>query len=441
MFCDANLDNLSPVKRQNHYDSHLSAIETLSSPRGSRQQPFNNKSSPTKHVSSPNMHSSHRGNFWYPSLESEPPHNYTPGLIPLLRKILSSSVEKGVTRRAVLCYERAVHIYRELWDLGWGCGYRNFMMACAALMDQHIQPAYSSLLGTPTLPGVRNLQALIEEAWEHGYDREGAQSLKGKLVGRRKWIGTAGMNVLESVRQIVDRCTRKICTSNLADFDVSNGNMTQLLDWVKRYFDIPTQNHPTTSVQEKWRAATPVVITDRMPLVLQHQGHSRTIVGYEITKDGATNLLAFDPSRRMAHIRDIALSSFNLSRGREVHLDNSKPSTSRRLVGSLEKLTPSRNKRLVADEPGPSSPKRMRAGSPGDDDIIIMEGPPEGNAPKAMPDRGKSIPGKCWDLLESTRKDLGRKKDKYQVLWFPMEDPLTESEKHARRVVISDRVC
>jgi hypothetical protein len=93
----------------------------------------------------------------------------------------------------------------------------------------------------------------------------------------------------------------------------------------------------------------------------------------------------------MAHIRDIALSSFNLSRGREVHLDNSKPSTSRRLVGSLEKLTPSRNKRLVADEPGPSSPKRMRAGSPGDDDVIIMEGPPEGNAPKAMPDRGKSV--------------------------------------------------
>jgi Peptidase family C78 len=72
--------------------------------------------------------------------------------------------------------------------------------------------------------------------------------------------------------------------------------MTQLLDWVKRYFDIPSQDHPTASVQEKWRAATPVVITDRMPLVLQHQGHSRTIIGYEITKDGATNLLAFDPS-------------------------------------------------------------------------------------------------------------------------------------------------
>ena len=42
------------------------------------------------------------------------------------------------------------------------------MMASAALMDQHIQPAYPSLLVTPTVPGVRNLQVLIEEAWKHG---------------------------------------------------------------------------------------------------------------------------------------------------------------------------------------------------------------------------------------------------------------------------------
>ena len=87
-----------------------------------------------------------------------------------------------------------------------------------------------------------------------GYDREGAQSLKEKLVGRRKWIGTAGMNVLESVRQIADPCTRKSCTlpsrteefrelsssllrqrpksdipssSLLADFDVTNGSKLQ----------------------------------------------------------------------------------------------------------------------------------------------------------------------------------------------------------------------
>ena len=84
------------------------------------------------------MDPSARDRFWYPSLEVEPPSNYTPGslfflthkagahlspgLIPFLKRILLTSVERNATRRAVLCYERAVHIYREMWDAGWGCG-------------------------------------------------------------------------------------------------------------------------------------------------------------------------------------------------------------------------------------------------------------------------------------------------------------------------------
>jgi len=72
-------------------------------------------------------------------------------------------------------------------------------------------------------------------------------------------------------------------------------DVTPLLDWIKRYFDTQTEGYPT-SVQERWRAATPVVITDRMPLILQHQGHSRTIIGYEIAKDGSTTLLTSDPA-------------------------------------------------------------------------------------------------------------------------------------------------
>lgn len=41
-------------------------------------------------------------------------------------------------------------------------------MACAALMDQQIQPMYFPLLDTPSTPGVRNLQILIERAWRDG---------------------------------------------------------------------------------------------------------------------------------------------------------------------------------------------------------------------------------------------------------------------------------
>jgi hypothetical protein len=34
-----------------------------------------------------------------------------------------------------------------------------------------------------------------------------------------------------------------------------------------------------------------------MPLILQHAGHSRTIIGYEVSKKGIVNLLVFDPSK------------------------------------------------------------------------------------------------------------------------------------------------
>lgn len=46
--------------------------------------------------------------------------------------------------------------------------YRNYLMACASLMDQQIQPMYFPHLDSPRPPGVLNLQRLLEEAWEKG---------------------------------------------------------------------------------------------------------------------------------------------------------------------------------------------------------------------------------------------------------------------------------
>jgi hypothetical protein len=70
-----------------------------------------------------------------------------------------------------------------------------------------------------------------------------------------------------------------------------------LIDWVVRYFSPPESmsGRPST-VPDVLRGASAVTITDKMPLVLQHKGHSRTIIGYEVTKTGIINLLAFDPS-------------------------------------------------------------------------------------------------------------------------------------------------
>jgi hypothetical protein len=46
--------------------------------------------------------------------------------------------------------------------------YRNYEMACAALMDQTEQPLYFPLLDSPIPPGVRNLQRWVEAAWNDG---------------------------------------------------------------------------------------------------------------------------------------------------------------------------------------------------------------------------------------------------------------------------------
>jgi len=49
-----------------------------------------------------------------------------------------------------------------------GFRYRNFLMACTALMDQSLQASYFPLLDAPLRPGVRNLQMWIETAWQAG---------------------------------------------------------------------------------------------------------------------------------------------------------------------------------------------------------------------------------------------------------------------------------
>lgn len=42
------------------------------------------------------------------------------------------------------------------------------------------------------------------------------------------------------------------------------------------------------------KGSNAVLCTEKMPFILQHEGHSRLIVGYEIDKHGKVNLLTFD---------------------------------------------------------------------------------------------------------------------------------------------------
>jgi len=296
------------------------------------------------------------------------------------------------------------------------------MMLCAALVDQRLRPEYSSLIINPIPPGVKNLKVWIEEAWKSGFDPDGAEELKGKLVGYNKWIGTAELYVAFTYRGIPSR---------LIDFDTTDGNVTPLLDWIKQYFDAQTVGHPT-SVHERWQAATPVVLSDRMPLILQHKGHSRTIIGYEIMKDGSTTLLTFDPAIRMTQldIRRTALSSLNLFKQRTCLVGDSKHSGTERLAETLTRPFQTHSSKRAgpsAEGQRDSSLKRLRT-SPIGDHVLATE------------DNEKTLDiRKALKIFRVDQKRLARNKE-HQVLWCPMDDPLTESDKQARREVRSEHV-
>ena len=63
------------------------------------------------------------------------------------------------------------------------------------------------------------------------------------------------------------------------------------------YFSESEPKPKSATVSEALKGARPVVVTSRLPVILQHQGHSRTIVGYEKGKGGAVFLLTFDPAK------------------------------------------------------------------------------------------------------------------------------------------------
>ncbi|KAJ7756846.1 peptidase family C78-domain-containing protein [Mycena maculata] len=465
--CSANLDRLSVPQRNLHYDKHF-GDEPKPDPKAAHPQPKSH-SFPASSSKKPSQSASdspsragfsfkdwggsikfkgvwndkEKDKFWYPAQSANPPPNFTPGLILLLKKHLSKSHSAGNTRRAVLCYDRAVLVNRELWDAGWGCGYRNFMMACTSLMDQQIQPLYFPLLDHPMPPSVRNLQHWIEDAWEAGFDPEGARQLKN-LVGSKKWIGTTDLQVAFTSRGI---------PSKLVDFDLkANARGSEILtNWVVEYFSHPhgsvdsdkaVKDQRPKTINEVLLGASAVTSTPRMPLILQHAGHSRTIVGYEVSKKGFVNLLEFDPSKiPKKRLHQAGLDTFSSMPPRQdIPRTNAVASTSSgKRPATPQSINPTPLKRSRVDNQG------RRPDDDDDDEVQIIHDSRDENlpgrgkitssvtSPARDKKKGKEKPEDTMstsDVLNFFRLDPKKleKNKAYQVLYFPMTGPLSDLE-------------
>ncbi|KAG7268700.1 hypothetical protein CRUP_021383 [Coryphaenoides rupestris] len=200
---------------------------------------------------------------------------------------LASGVDDGSTRTqgtlAALCgfYQREARgCVHHVWlscetdhynssegDTGWGCGYRNLQI-------------------------VPQLQRMIEGAWQQGLDPQGASHFARGLRGTCAWIGATEVYVLLTSLGLRARIT---------DFHKPTGpgdTHPRMFEWVKQYFQEPPASRGG-------RLPPRVVRTSRPPLYLQHQGHSRSIVGVEERSNGSLCLLVLDPAGGLANARKL----------------------------------------------------------------------------------------------------------------------------------------
>ncbi|ETN61606.1 zinc finger with UFM1-specific peptidase domain protein [Anopheles darlingi] len=205
-------------------------------------------------------------------------------------RVLSLSSSSPNVIKTYVC-SSVDHYASSYGDKGWGCGYRNLqMMLSSLLQNTSYNEALYSAWGShgparTAMPSISRLQRMVEAAWAQGFDIQGSEQLGCKLYNTRKWIGATEIVTVLSWLRI--RC-------KLVDFHRPtsvDGRHPELFNWVLRYFEEP-------------RIHTP-------PLYLQHQGHSRTIIGIEQRTSGLS-LLVLDPSHGPRQVAALGSSQDSL---------------------------------------------------------------------------------------------------------------------------------
>ncbi|XP_055680832.1 zinc finger-containing ubiquitin peptidase 1-like isoform X2 [Lutzomyia longipalpis] len=205
-------------------------------------------------------------------------------------RVLSLSSSSPGVIKSLVC-SAVDHYASSYGDKGWGCGYRNLQMLLSSLLqnttyNEALYSAWGNQGPSRTaMPSISRLQVMVEAAWNQGFDVQGSESLGCKLQNTRKWIGATEVFTVLSWLRI--NCL-------IVDFHrptSSDGRHPELFNWVLKYFEEP-------------RVHTP-------PLYLQHQGHSRTIIGIEQRASGLT-LLVLDPSHGPREVAALGSSQDSL---------------------------------------------------------------------------------------------------------------------------------
>lgn len=216
--------------------------------------------------------------------------------------------------------------------------------------------------------------------------------------------------------------------------------VTALTRWIVNYFDNVPQPGMSNGLEPQSTQMTPssasrtgtgnsdafarmkndaVIVSDRMPIILQHNGHSRTIVGYELTRNNTINLLIFDPApakKPYGDLRKAALAMYHRSAestkhpavnprsqdspaSSSQHPSHSLASKTSRILQQIRHLSPKPKER----SPSPASKRRRGSSGAGSTHHDASSLDPTGRPVKRIKG-GESIPP-AHEIVDITSDD------------------------------------
>lgn len=209
--------------------------------------------------------------------------SFTAGVMDVL---LDAMQHNKSELHAGLCCRSTMHCATIWKDLTWGCGYRNIQHILSSLRASD-KLSYTEAFVSGDILSIAEIQAGIEQAWQDGFDIEGAGQLSWKLLGTKKWIGTTEAYAF---------LTHRGYNCQIVQFTGTNP-AAKLMHFCEQYFILPTESVATDRS---------VFFTGKHPLYFQHQGHSRTIVGF-VRNSTDCFLVLFDPAKRVSQaVRNLA---------------------------------------------------------------------------------------------------------------------------------------
>ena len=227
---------------------------------------------------------------------------------------LAKSLER-VSATAVRLCSTATEIPSTLYHIRqqdqWSCGYRNLQMIMVTLLSR-LQTDHEYFRARPKQQGqlveimtLLEIQHLLEQAWQSGWDAKGAIHYRGNLAHKRAWIGAVevatalGFCHLDATIVQFIKCRESQCLLGpfcKAHFEKKAG-CCYCLDKSSRQCVVETLQM-VESTAEILRGEPRSCTCPVLPLYLQWEGHSVTVIGVELDKHlCVTQLLVLDPMK------------------------------------------------------------------------------------------------------------------------------------------------